>query len=71
MKARELAEQNGGYWGGEHPKFTVNWWICEAVNGYTRSGYWTWALAMIELDDANMMAPQPDSAGNLYGEMDE
>ena len=71
MKARELAEQHGGYWAGEHTLFTVKWWICEVVNGYTRNGYWEWVLTMIELDDANMMAPQPDSAGNLYGEMGE
>lgn len=47
MKERDLKNEYG-YWGA-HPQFTVDDWVYEVRNGDTRSGYWTWVKAKLDL----------------------
>lgn len=46
----KLVEEHGGYWGGGHPKYLVNDWQHEVVDGNTRLGYWEWVFSRIEAE---------------------
>jgi hypothetical protein len=40
-----MADQHGGYWHGEHPKYRYQDWLYEVRCDQTRTGYWEWCAA--------------------------